>query len=148
MISCFQSMLLCPYTVDLSYNCCATYIIGMSSTGTSCAHAYLGVLRETHCNNSPKEIKQRFIIWCVRGQVVNVVFACLLMNGIRRKHTDYTWCDVDAFEWSLSQSATMTLSHSLSVWAAARLLVTRHHIAISRATSVVWLTGFLYDVSQ
>jgi len=31
-------------------------------------------------------------------QIVNVVFACLLMNAIRKKHTDYTWCDVDEFE--------------------------------------------------
>jgi len=26
------------------------------------------------------------------------VFACLLMNVIRKKHTDYTWCDVDELE--------------------------------------------------
>ena len=31
-------------------------------------------------------------------QIVNVVFACLLMNAIRKKHVDYTWCDVDEFE--------------------------------------------------
>jgi hypothetical protein len=31
-------------------------------------------------------------------QVVNVVFACLLINWIRKKHSDYTWCDVEEFE--------------------------------------------------
>jgi len=47
-------------------------------------------------------------------QIVNVVFACLLMNAIRKKHVDYTWCDVDEFEWS-NDSPQLSLSLSLSL---------------------------------